>query len=57
MKMKREKTCMEPVWRSVMKCNERAVMFCNGAGCPIENGWGAELFVLATIGILRTGGR
>ena len=57
MKMKREKTCMEPVWRSVMKCNERAVMFYNGAGCPIGNGWGAELFVLATIGILRTGGR
>ena len=36
--------------RGVMKCNERAVMFYNGAGCPIENGWGRSYLYLPQSG-------
>ena len=44
------RTCTEPVWRSVMKCNERAVMFYNGAGSPIGNGWGRSYLYLPQLG-------
>ena len=37
---------MGPVWRGVMKRNERAVMFYNGAGCPIGNGLGRTYLYL-----------